>query len=252
MGQMKKTIKSACKRALALVGIEVRRARAHDWTDVASFIPFEPTLKAAAAAELSVGDYIDGVMNKIPGATQATIDGMKELGVFAARVETVLEIGPGSGRYLEKTLAACSPKRYEFYETANKWAGYVEQKYGAIRQPTSGSSLAPTPTASVDLVQAHKVFSGLDLLVTLRYWAEMTRVVRPGGAVVFDVVTERCLDPETITRWIDSGLDTGSYPSAVPRESALGYFAARGLGLVGSFLVPMGPGTTEVLVFRKR
>jgi hypothetical protein len=72
MGQIKKIIKSACKRGLALVGVEVRRARGHDWTDVASFIPFEPTLKAAAAAGLSVGDYIDSVMNKIPGATQAT------------------------------------------------------------------------------------------------------------------------------------------------------------------------------------
>jgi SAM-dependent methyltransferase len=252
MNQVAKPLTSAVKRSLARLGIEVHLVRHHDWTDLASFIPFEATLKAAADAGLSVGDYIDGVMNKIPGATQETIRRMKELGVFAGRIETVLEIGPGSGRYLEKTIAECAPKRYEIYETADKWAHWVEQKYGVLRQITSGSSLASTPSASIDLAQAHKVFSGMDLMGTLNYWAEMVRVVRPDGYVVFDIVTEACLEPETVGRWIASGLNTGSYPAAVPRTSALHYFESQGFSCVGSFLIPMGPGTTEVFVFRKR
>lgn len=245
-------IKAAVKRAFALVGIEVRRVHSHDWTDVASFIPFEKTLREATAAGLSVGDYIDTVLNKIPGATQVTIDRMRELGVFASPIERVVEIGPGSGRYLEKTLAACSPRRYEIYETADRWAAYVQEKYGVVRQPTSGSGLESTPTESVDLAQAHKVFSTIGLMSTLVYWSEMARVVRPGGVVVFDIVTEACLAPETIERWIASGLRTGSYPAAAPRASAVRYFASRGFASLGSFQVPMGPGTTEVLAFRKR
>jgi hypothetical protein len=164
----------------------------------------------------------------------------------------VLEIGPGSGRYLEKTLLECAPERYEIYETAGPWATHLEQTYPVVRRPTDGVTLAATSDDSVDLVQAHKVLSGTDLLATLRYWSEMARVAAPGGYVVFDVVTERCLSPETVDRWVASGLQTGSYPAAVPRQSACDFFSSRGFRLAGSFTVPMGPGTTEVLAFQKR
>jgi hypothetical protein len=43
------------------------------------------------------------------------------LGVYSGAVNWVVEIGPGSGRYVEKTLSVCSPSRYEVYETATKW-----------------------------------------------------------------------------------------------------------------------------------
>jgi SAM-dependent methyltransferase len=243
--------KSIAKHCLRAVGLQVTRRPQHDWTDVTSFIPFSETLAAAEKAGLSVGDYIDTVMNRTPGATQATIDGMAALGVFSQPVATVLEIGPGSGRYLEKTIRACSPSRCEIYETAEPWARYVVQKHGAVRQPSDGTKLSATPTASVDLAQAHKVFSSIDLLPTLCYWREMLRVVRPGGFIVFDVMTEACLAPDTIDRWIDAGLHTGSYPAAVPRQAIIGYFERHGAECVGSFLVPMGPGTTETFVFRR-
>lgn len=246
----KRVVKGALKQSLMRVGLDVRRA-GHDWTDIESFIPFEATLKAAAAARLSVGDYIDAVMNGIPGATQSTIDQMRALGVFAGPIRVVLEIGPGSGRYLEKTLRECTPVRYEIYETAGPWAGYLERTYPVVRQPTDGVTLAATPDGTVDLVQAHKVFSGTDLLATLRYWREMARVTAPGGHVVFDIVTEDCLTPEIIDRWVSSGLQTGSYPAAVPRKTACDYFGSHGFRLAGSFTVPMGPGTTEVLAFQK-
>jgi SAM-dependent methyltransferase len=233
------------------MGLQVRITGRHDWTDTTRFIPFETTLKAAEEAGLSVGDYIDAVMNGIPGATQSTIDHMRRLGVFSGKLATVLEIGPGSGRYVEKTIAAAQPSRYEIYETAEPWARYVEQKFGAIRQPTDGRTLAATPTVSVDLVQAHKVFSSIDFLPTLRYWREIARVTRPGGWIVFDVTTEACLDADTVDRWIDSDLQTGAYPAAVPRKVCTQYFEAHGCSLVGTFIIPMGPGTTEGFVFRK-
>jgi hypothetical protein len=239
--------------AAAPFGLEVdnKRTHAHDWSDLASYIPFEPTLQAARQVGVSVGDYIDSVMNGTPNATQATIDQMAALGVFAAPIETVVEIGPGSGRYLEKTLKACPSARYEIYETAQKWATYVAEKYGAIWQPTDGRSLAATPTGSVDLVQAHKVFSSIPFLATARYWLEIFRVTRPGAFAVFDIVTEACMTPELVTRWVSSGRGSASYPALTPRAVAIDTFASNGFGLVGSFIVPMGPGTTETFVFRK-
>jgi hypothetical protein len=248
---MTSVIRTAVKRSFSRVGIEIRRTGTHDWGDTTQFIPFESTLKAAREAGISVGDYIDAVMNKIPGATQTTIDGMRSLGVFAGKISTVVEIGPGSGRYLEKTIQACSPERYEIYETAEPWALYVEKTYGAVRQPTDGATLSATLSASADLVHAHKVFSSVNLVPTLGYWREMARVARPGGFVVFDVVTEACLSAEIIDRWIDSPR-SGAYPAAMPRMACINYFQTQGFDLVGSFLAPMGPGVTEIFVFRKK
>jgi SAM-dependent methyltransferase len=238
---------------MAPIGLKVTR---HDWSDTGNFIPLEETLAAAARAGLSVGDYIDGVMNNIPGATAATIEGMARLRVFLEPIETVVEIGPGSGRYLEKTVAACSPQRYEIYETSDAWAAYLAKTFDVIRRPTDGKTLRATPDASADLVHAHKVFSTIPFLRTCAYWTEMARVARPGGYVVFDIMSEGCLDEDfldlaTLQRWFDSGIENGSYPTVMPRGLAVDYFESRRFKLVGSFFVAMGPGKTEVLVFRK-
>jgi Methyltransferase domain len=246
-------VKATINWALAPLDAKIvrRNETLHDWRNVQTFIPFEPTLKAAREAGLSLGDYIDTVMNRIPGATQATIDQMARLGVFADKVDTVVEIGPGSGRYLEKTLAACHPSRCEIYETAGPWAEYVRDTLDVILQPTNGRTLAATPDGSVDLVQAHKVFSATPFLTTARYWIEMCRVLRAGGFAIFDIVTETCMDPASVTRWVASqGIDS-TYPAMMPRATTVDFFTSRGLSLVGSFVVPMGSGTTETFVFRK-
>ena len=248
----KRLLKSALSRYFAVFGLEVKIAGRHDWTNAANFIPFTATLRAADAAGVSVGDYIDEVMNGIPGATQATIDGMVSLGVFSGKIATVLEIGPGSGRYLEKTLENCAPERYEIYETSEPWAQYVAEKYSVIRQFTDGGSLRATASGSIDLVQAHKVFSSVNLMVTLKYWAEMARVTKPRGYIVFDVVTEACLEPAVIERWVASGFHTGAYPAAMPSATVTDYFNSQGFSCVGSFIEPMGPGSTEIFVLQKR
>jgi hypothetical protein len=243
--------KKFVRRSLSSLGVEVRRA-GHDWTDPTQFIPLEQTLAAASAAGLSVGDYIDSVMNGIPGATQATIDGMRNLGVFSGTIETVVEIAPRSGRYLEKTLAACQPQSYEAYETAEAWAGYLRRTYpSVVVHSTDGTTLSETPDYSTDLVQAHKVFSGIHLMTTLSYFREMARVIRPGGYAVFDIVTETGMTPDVIERWIDTGYETGPYPACAPLSAVVGYFAARGFEFTGSRSIPMGPGTTELLVFKR-
>ncbi|WP_093607701.1 methyltransferase domain-containing protein [Streptomyces indicus] len=219
---------------------------------VDEFIPFEATMRAARSAGLSVGDYIDEVMNGTPGATRSTIEELAARGVFAAGPDTVLEIGPGSGRYLELTLKECAPGRYEIYETAQPWADHLVETFGVVARPVAGFSLAPTPDASVDLVLAHKVFNTLTFLGTSRYFLEMARVVRPGGRIVFDAMTETCLGPDTMRAWAaEGGTGHDSYPAALPRGTCVDLFASLGCELEGSFLAPMGVGTTEVLVFAK-
>ncbi|MFH8616129.1 methyltransferase domain-containing protein [Streptomyces sp. NPDC017979] len=243
-------VKSGAKRLLARTGLDIVRTTHRGGVD--DFIPFEATMRAARAAGLSVGDHIDQVMNGTPGATQHTIDELRALGVYAGGPKTVLEIGPGSGRYLEKTLKECTPARYEIYETAGPWANYLVETFGVVARPTEGSSLAPTPDDSVDLVQAHKVFNTVTFLCAARYFFEMARVARPGGRIVFDVMTEECLDPDAVRTWaIKGGTGHGSYPAPLPRGTCVDLFATLGCTLQGSFLAPLGVGSTEVLVFGK-
>jgi hypothetical protein len=65
-------------------------------------------------------------------------------------------------------------------------------------------------------------------------------------------VTERCLSVDTVESWAKSGIRNGSYPATMPRAVAEEYFGHNGFALSSSFIVPMNPGTTELLVFKKR
>jgi hypothetical protein len=244
-------LKSTVNKSLAPVGIAIKRIDEHDWSDVANFIPFKQTMDAAHMAGMSVGDYADSVMNGVPGSSQSTIDKMASLGVFSEPMRTVVEIGPGTGRYLEKTLKAARPSRYEIYETSGPWSAYLVKEYHVALQRTNGHSLSDTADGNADMVHAHKVFSGVPFIATCCYWHEMARVIRQGGWAVFDVVTERCLDGDSMLTWAKSGVRNGSYPAVMPREVAVHFFGDRGFTLAGSFIVPMPPGTTELLVFKK-
>ena len=245
------TFKSAANRALAPIGIQLTKIDGHDWSDVANFIPFERTIEAAKAAGMTVSDYVDSVMNGVPGSSQATIEKMASLGVFSEPLQTIVEIGPGTGRYLEKTLKLAQPSSYEIYETAGAWSDYLVKKYNVALKPTDGFSLSKTADNSADLVHAHKVFSTVPFIVTSSYWCEMTRVIRPGGWAVFDIVTERCLGGDAVATWANSGIRNGSFPAVMPREVADAFFTGKGFQLVGSFIVPLPPGTTELLVFKR-
>jgi len=192
------------------------------------------------------------VTHNKPGATQFTVDQMARMGVFQGKINDVCEIGPGSGRYLEKVLRACTPARFEVYETAGSWANYLADNYDVILRPTDGKTLSATASDSIDLVQAHKVFSITPFMTTCGYLAEMARVVKPGGFVVFDMITECCLDDDTLERWMLSGIGHCSYPAPIPREIVLRFFQKRGVSIAGSFKVPLGPGTTECMIFVKR
>lgn len=244
-------VKSGVRRLLRRAGFDIVRST-DNRGGVDDFIPFEATMRAARAAGLSVGDYIDEVMNGTPGATESTIGELRALGVFEAGPDAVLEIGPGSGRYLEKTLKECAPGRYEIYETAAPWAEYLVETFGVVARPTEGFALAATPDGSIDLVLAHKVFNTLTFLGTSRYFFEMARVTRPGGRIVFDVMTETCLDPDTMRAWAtQGGAGHDSYPAAMPRRTCVDLFATLGCTLEAGFLAPMGVASTEVLVFAK-
>lgn len=212
---------------------------------VKKFLPARKTVAAARSAGLSVSAYIDKIHVQ-PGATAAVVKEMLAIAGLYGKCETVCEIGAGSGRFAEEVITALHPDRYEIYETARDWVPYLRKLPNAVLQDSDGHSLASTPDASMDLVHAQKVFVYLPFYASAGYIAEMARVVRPGGTVAFDVVTEDCLDETIIRTWVRSG----SIFQPLPREWLLSFLAERCLTLAGSFFTPLPPGKAEVLVFR--
>jgi hypothetical protein len=139
---------------------------------------------------------------------------MLDLAGLAGPVSRVLEIGPGSGRYMEKVIDALHPATYEVYETAGDWLPYLRSLPHALIQPCDGRTLRATAS---------------------------------GGTVAFDLVTEGCMDEDTVAHWIGAG----SSFRPVPRNWTVGYLAAHGLEYVGHHVSSMPPGTAELLVFRR-
>jgi hypothetical protein len=239
----------AVNALLGPVGFEVTRiASQREREEPGVVLPFRTTIAGAEAAGLSVSDFVEITYNRL-GATQETLDAMEGLGVFENRIDRVCEIGPGSGRYLERTMKRCRPSHYEIYETAVSWAEWLGTTYGVTIQPTDGKTLAATPTDSIDLAQAHKVFVVTPSMTTCSYLLEMARVVRDGGKVVFDVVTEDCVDSRTLAAWLEAGSPWGPYPAMMPRRFVVDLLSRHRLALRGSFFVDMKPGRTECMVF---
>jgi SAM-dependent methyltransferase len=213
---------------------------------VRDFLSARKTIAAAQQAGVPVGTYIDQTFAK-PGVTPDTVRAMLKFADLHEQCETVCEIGPGSGRYAEEVIAALHPGTYEIYETARDWLPHLSRLPNVRIRDCDGRSLSQTPDASMDLVHAQKVFVYLEFFATAGYLEEMARVVRPGGAVAFDIVTEACLDDETVRAWARDG----SIYRPVPRGWAIEFLRQRGLTLRGSHIAPLPDGSTELLVFRR-
>jgi Methyltransferase domain len=245
MGTLRKTARRTITAALGFAGFELLRLGRTDY--VKSFLPLRQTLKEAKRAGLTVGDYID-LKFQVPGATQSTIDQLTAFGIFNGKVEAVCEVGPGSGRYLEKVQRLCAPSSYEIYETSKEWSDWLARIYHVTAHDADGTSLRDTATGSVDLVHAHKVFVYLPFVVTYQYFDELIRIARTGGSIVFDIVSERCMVNDIVEKWIASKL---YFPCMMPREFVIDFFARRQCSLRGSFFAPLIPGQSEYLVFVK-
>ena len=191
------TIESFRRQGLVgLALIKNRFCRAMRCKIVASsggYISAAATLKAATAEGLSVGDYVETVWLQ-PGRSQQIIDRIAKTGVFSTCRLTALEIGAGTGRYMEKVFSLCkSIHCYESYETDPGWEKYLSNSYPITTRSTDGRSLSDTLDHSVDFVCAHGVFVYTSFLTTMSYLREIVRVCSPGAVLAADFITEDCM-----------------------------------------------------------
>lgn len=125
-----------------------------------------------------------GRLDRITGRIESHVQGMAGL--------RYLEVGTGTGRYMEKFLKNPSCNAYEVYEVDWQWRDYLSKTYSADRRviikECDGRTLSPTSSASCDVVTANGVLVYQKHCINLSYMDEMYRVCKKGGIIAFDVL----------------------------------------------------------------
>jgi hypothetical protein len=209
------------------------------------YIDAAETQAAAAAAGQTVPEYVAALWGE-EGVVERVIAELTQCGALAPCERTV-EIGPGTGRYLEAVLAQIRPTTYDIYELDDAWAEYLTRKYRVTCAATDGEALTATPTASCGLVQAHNVFVYLPILTAFSYFREMVRVCAPAGFVVFDFYSDQHVTEEDLLGWLRH---PERYQVVLPERLVEEFFGRRGFRLVHRFANPCLRGSAEYLVFR--
>jgi SAM-dependent methyltransferase len=202
----------------------------------------------AKSRGLTVMGYIEKRSN-IVGDTATVINKINELGYFK-KSETILEIGAGTGRYIEVTNQIKIPyKNYIVYEIAKDWSKWLSENYNIIARDTDGNNLKHDKDNSVDLITAHGVFVYVPFLDAVRYYIEMARVVKPGGYIIFDVLSEKSFEAPYLSKWL---VGKRTYPLFSSSEFVTKIFSENGCTFVNEFTAPIGDGIAHYLVYLKK
>jgi phospholipid N-methyltransferase len=183
----------------------------------------EETIAAAKAAGLSICEHRErlAINPKAIGRRDRTMAKIAETGALTD-CRRMLEIGPGTGMYLEKALELAKPEVCEIYEIDDAWARFLVAEYDGrhgckvVRRAANGEDLSHTADASCDIVFAHGVFVYLPMLRSVDYLAEAARVTKPGGYIAFDCFLASSLaEPGVVEAWKATAQ---YYPVAIPDD----------------------------------
>lgn len=212
-----------------------------------SYIDARETIQKSKDARKTICEYVEGLWG-IQGETDRVISELANQGVLS-RCDEVCEIGPGTGRYLERILYRTKAEKYHIYETDGEWAKYLEKTYSpqVIRHRADGTTLGETNDKSCSLISAFGVFVYLPLLQVFGYFDEMVRVCKEGGYIAFDCYLCDHWTLETIKKWQHSG---SSYPVLMPKNLILQYFESKGFKEIYCFHGKNGADFSDYLVFQ--
>ena len=214
---------------------------------VGGYIDCLSTVSAAREEGLSICEYVESLWGQ-KGETDRIIDHMQRIGCFKI-INTVCEIGPGTGRYLQKILDIAKSDKYLIYETAEDWAIWLSKELHVQRREADGKTLHFEPDCSCDLVHAHGVFVYLKFLQSFKYFKEMIRVCRPGGYIVFDFYSEQSFGTNMINRWLKTGDD---WPEVISHAKVKAFFKQFGAQFVAEFTAKYSHGYSTYHVYQKQ
>jgi SAM-dependent methyltransferase len=208
--------------------------------------------RLAHASDISICEYLellDDDPRKI-GRRDRIIDKIKHL---FRDCHMIVEIGAGTGMYMEKVLQLDKPYRYIVYETDRGWINYLHHQYintgCEISFPLSdGETLKDTPDNSCDLVHAHGVFVYIPVLQIFSYIKEAARTLSSGGYLIFDCYLDSSFKGEIIQDWLKS---EWRFPIVLPEKMLMEYIHDNGFELVSRFDEIHGASFGNYLIFRK-
>ncbi len=239
------------RKSRLLLRLARKVARASGYTLVKNRTPYagylnaEATVRSATDAGRTIYEQTE-LAGGQAGVTLRVLNEMRRGGCLRG-TDRVLEIGPGSGRFLEPTLNEVQPSRYDIYEIADDWSGVLLEKFGSriVRNYADGTTLGATPDDSCGLVHAHVVFVYLKPIHAFAYFAEMARVCSPDGYVVFDFYPSEDFDESTAAEWIAAEHD---WAITLPRSHVVALFDKRGFRVRREFSVPSDHGSSRYLI----
>jgi SAM-dependent methyltransferase len=219
----------------------VRRSAGLGYIDAAA------TIAAAKKQQISVPQYVARLWNE-EGWVEKVTQFILNTASFPPS-PVIVEIGPGTGRFLEQIYSLLKPSRYEIYETNEGWARYLAATYPVERLPASGKDLSDTPDGSCDLVHAHFVFAYLPVVAAFRYFSEMCRILKPGGYAIFDAYLDDQCNLSTIEEWCRH---SDVFQVVLPRQPVIEFFSKHGCQKLPSELdMKVFRGKSRYLIFRK-
>lgn len=211
----------------------------------------ETQIRAAREKDLTLCEYLESYnVSGVGKRRDAIIESLKMH--LPDVVQIILEIGAGTGMYMEKIIDYYHPKKIEVYETNLGWVKYLEEEYNSktnlVCHNADGVSLNYTKDYSVDLVFSHGVFVYLPLIQTFSYLEEMVRVCKPGGYIIFDCFTSKNFGVEIIKKWVES---VYSFPVIISDELLNEFGIRYNLVLISSFNVNYHESYSTYFIFQK-
>src|SRR5262245_17952755 len=150
--------KSFLKAVLPDAVIRAVRAARQPVAPHLGYIGANGTARAAKAKGLSVSQYVAQIWDE-GGLVEANLARFERAGAFFKKVGRVVEIRPGTGRYLEQVIDRTMASEYQIYEIADDWRNWLQSTYPSTTAcPTDGTTLVETATQSTDLILSFGVF----------------------------------------------------------------------------------------------
>lgn len=237
-----KHIKGLIKYTFGILGFELKRKTSKKYIDA------KKTIKIASSKGLTICEYVEEIWN-IKGNTDFILQQLNQAGALK-HCNEVCEIGPGTGRYLERVLKECKPACYHIYEVAKDWAAWLKKTYSpfVIAHSADGHSLSKTPSNCCGIVHAHGVFVYLSFLNCFEYFLEMVRICEREGYIVFDIYSDKEWNIEVINKWLAS---RDRYPVILPEDRVVEFFENQNCRLKCRFNARHGHSYSTYLVFQK-
>jgi SAM-dependent methyltransferase len=243
-----KMVFSAINRCFQAFGYRVEKSGQ-------GYLDPEKIVLEARKAKLTICEYLEKKEEDVrkQGRRDRIICELEEkLELVSCKV--ILEIGAGTGMYMEKIIPLADPLRYEVYEIHRGWVNYLKSAFDGnyncqfLFHSADGQTLAQTPADLCNLVHAHGVFIYLSFLHTFSYFTEIARVLAPNGYLVFDCYTESCFEQKNVQSWLRS---PWRFPVIIPEQLLLGFAYSVDLRLQDRFQEVHGESHVEYFIFKK-